>query len=116
MKDNPGLVEEYRSAWEKYDLSLRELQADPDKEQRGRLESLLLSVETARLQYSTARDRLAAEMLGTDLSSITPATADHRIRDTAKLIWELSGKPHGTAENDWLRAEHIVRYGGILAS
>jgi hypothetical protein len=110
MKDNPKLAEEYRSEWAKYDLSLRELQRAEDGEDQSRLESLRLSVERARLSYSAARDRLAANMLGIDLAALAPVAADYRIRGTAKLLWELSGKPQGTAEFDWLRAEQIVRH------
>jgi len=126
MKENPKLIEAYRSAWENYDLSLRELQAATEREERSRLDMLLLSVETARLEYSAARDRLAADMLGCNAlggdigvpaSSIRRDHApDHRVRDTAQLLWELSGKPLGTAENDWLRAERIVRYAAASAA
>jgi hypothetical protein len=64
MRNNHNLSEEYRAAWENYGLSSRELQHAQDSGDCGRLESLLLSVETARLKYNMARDRLAAEMVG----------------------------------------------------
>ena len=100
---------------ERYELSLKELQNAADNGDRGRIEPLLLSVETTRLKYGAARDRLAAEMLGADMADLAPATAHRRTRDMAQLLWELSGKPNGTAENDWLRAERIVRYAGAPA-
>ena len=112
MKENPRLNEEYRSAWENYDLSLRELQAAADKGGGAHLDMLLLSVEKARLEYSAARDRLAADMLGADIQALATATANKRVRDTAQLLWDLSGMPQGSAENDWLRAERIVQYAG----
>jgi hypothetical protein len=110
MSGNPKLVEDYRAGWAQYDLSLRELQRAADQGDHGSLEPLLLSVERAQLNYSAARDRLAAEMLGADIGALASAVADRRIHDTAQLLWELSGKPQGTAENDWLRAERIVRH------
>ena len=111
MSDISSLFEEYRTRWTKYDLTLQELLCAADRDDHSRLEPLLLSVETARLNYSAARDRLASEMLGgADTGLLKSAIPDHRIRDTAHLLWELSGKPQGTAENDWLRAEAIVRH------
>jgi hypothetical protein len=112
MKENPKLAEEYRAEWAKYDLSLKELQRAEDGGDYSRLEPLLLSVETARLNYNAARDRLAAGMLGVDLDALPPVAEDYRIRGTAQLLWELSGKPQGTEEFDWLRAERIVRNAG----
>ena len=115
MKENPKLIEDYRSAWENYDLRLRELQGATDGGDCSRIDTLLFSVERARLEYSAARDRLAADMLGAEIGVPATAKPDRRVRDTARLLWELSGKPHGTAENDWLRAERIVRYAGASA-
>ena len=108
MSNDRDLVEDYRSAWAKYDVSLREFQTAVEREDRGSIERLLFSLERARSQYRAARDRLAAEMLGADVSVLPPTPVDYRIRDTAQLLWELSGKPQGTEENDWLRAERIV--------
>lgn len=109
-------AEAYRAGWAEYEMRLRELQCAADRGDHSRLEPLLLSVETARLKYSAARDRLAAQMLGADLTGLAPATADRRIRGTAQLLWELSGKPQGTAEFDWLRAERIVRHASAQAA
>jgi hypothetical protein len=116
MKDTSRLAEEYRSEWAKYDLSLKELQRAEDAGDHSLLEPLLLSVETARLNYNAARDRLAAAMLGVDLDTLAPVAPDYRIRGTAQLLWELSGKPEGTAEFDWQRAERIVRHAGASAA
>ncbi len=115
MKDTSKLAEEYRAEWAKYDSSLKELQRAEDAGDHSRLETLLLSVETARLNYNAARDRLAAAMLGVDLDALAPVAEDSHIRGTAQLLWELSGKPQGTAEFDWLRAERIVRHATALA-
>jgi hypothetical protein len=39
-----------------------------------------------------------------------PATpvSEHHIRDTAQILWELAGRPEGTAECDWREAEELV--------
>lgn len=79
------------------------------------MEPLLLAVETARLNYNAARDRLAAAMLGVDVASLPSVAEDYRVRETAQLLWELAGKPQGTAEFDWLRAERIVRHSAFSA-
>ena len=111
MRNNRKLVEEYRSAWEKYKLSLKELQTEADNGDRDRLEPLLLSVETGRLKYGAARDCLAAEILGVDFAAAAPATADL----SHSRYGALSGKPQGTAENDWRRAERSVRHADATA-
>jgi hypothetical protein len=33
----------------------------------------------------------------------------NRIREVAELRWELAGKPEGTDDENWYRAEDIVR-------
>jgi hypothetical protein len=84
MKGNRKLVEEYRPAWKRYDLSLKELQNATDNGDRGQMEPLLLSAEMTRLKYRAARDRLAAEMLGADMADLAPATEHRRTRDMAR--------------------------------
>jgi hypothetical protein len=32
-----------------------------------------------------------------------------RIKQMAELLWEFSGRPEGTADDDWHRAEEILR-------
>ncbi len=38
-----------------------------------------------------------------------------RVKDIAELLWELSGKPQGSADDDWYRAERVVRHVGAEA-
>jgi hypothetical protein len=33
---------------------------------------------------------------------------ENRVRAVAQLLWESMGRPEGTADDDWLRAEQIV--------
>jgi len=53
--------------------------------------------EEARAAHNAARDRLAEHL----------TSREHRVRNTAKMIWEFSGRPEGTAESDWYRAEKV---------
>ena len=78
--------------------------SEPD---RARVEMALLEAEKARLAYNAARDLLVAQML----AGPQPAQAlpqDGKVRAIARLLWELGGKPDGTALADWLKAERLV--------
>jgi hypothetical protein len=39
----------------------------------------------------------------------SPQVNANRIRRIAKLLWEVAGKPEGSARQDWYRAEEIIR-------
>lgn len=71
------------------------------------MEFALLEMERARLAYADARDALARQFLPT-----LPAAARRETRDVsgiAELLWEVAGRPEGSAHRDWLRAEEIAR-------
>src|ERR1700733_5120022 len=74
-------------------------------------EKALLRVENARLAYNDTRDLLAASRMTAEWAAVfwaLPATAlreQTRVRSIAELLWELGGKPQGTADDDWYRAE-----------
>lgn len=103
---------EYRATWEAFSRRLDELQAFVETGERARAEEALLAVEQARLAHNAARDRLAAELSG-EIASMEQKEMDssrrQRVSQTAQLLWEIAGKPHGTADSDWLRAERLVR-------
>jgi len=71
------------------------------------MEAALLEVEKARLAHSGARDQLARELVRPPMP---PAAQDgeHHVRETARLLWEMAGRPEGSAERDWRRAEQLV--------
>jgi hypothetical protein len=99
----------YRAAFREYSIKLDTLQclmssATPD---RDRIEAARLDVEDARVAHNCARDRLARELVR---PSLPPGTDidEHHVRQTAQLLWEIAGRPHGTAECDWNRAEKLV--------
>ncbi len=74
-------------------------------------ETALLELEEAQLAYNHARDAFLESLLPE--SAQMPAPHDHNHTDDvpaiAELIWESAGRPTGTAEEDWLRAEAIVK-------
>ena len=103
MGVNRELWNEYRATWEAFSLQLDELQRLVESGQpKDCVQSAFLAVEKARLSHNAARDRLAAR-----LTPVEPE--EDRVRETARLLWEFAGKPPGTAETDWFRAEELVR-------
>jgi hypothetical protein len=115
MGVNRELLNEYRATWEVFSRKLDELQAFVEAGDRGRAAEALLAVEKARVVHNGARDQLAAqlsdEIAAQDAKSL--AAADRRrVRQTAQLLWEIAGKPAGTAESDWHKAENLVRSAG----
>ena len=81
-------------------------------------EAALLCVEQARLTYNDTRDTLAAFMMSQTARQAfwaipTAARQDaRRVKGLAELFWELAGKPQGSADDDWYRAERVVRHAG----
>jgi hypothetical protein len=106
------LWNEYRATWEAFSRKLDELQSCVEAGDRRRAEEALLAVERARLVHNAARDRLAAHLSG-EIAALDRKALDdserQRVRHTAQLLWEIAGKPSGTADSDWLRAEQLVR-------
>jgi hypothetical protein len=109
----------YRRAFEDFSKSVEHVQtlsARPCPD-RAAMEAALLEVEKARLFYNRCRDALAQQLLRTTsagrnsapLPPDSPQVRADRIRGIAELLWEVSGKPEGTAEDDWYRAEDILR-------
>jgi hypothetical protein len=109
MDPERDFLNRYRTAWEEFVRRTNALQdclmaSEPD---RARVEMALLEAEKARLAYNAARDLLVAQML----AGPQPAQAlpqDGKVRAIARLLWELGGKPDGTALADWLKAERLV--------
>ena len=107
------LSNRYRTAWEEFVRATNALQDSltataPD---RDRAEAALFEAEKARLAYNAARDLLVAQMAGLRAAANPPAqpvAQDGKVRDIARLLWELDGKPDGTALADWLHAERLV--------
>jgi hypothetical protein len=108
-QDSTVLRNAYRTTFQEYSSKLDALQrlmssGTPDS---SVMEAALLEVEKARLAHSTARDQLARELVRPPLP---PAAEDgeRHVRETARLLWEMAGRPEGSAERDWRRAEQLV--------
>jgi hypothetical protein len=68
------------------------------------------------LAYNDARDALASARMPAELARLfwaipTAAVREQaRVRNIAELLWELKGKPQGSADDDWYRAERVARH------
>jgi hypothetical protein len=76
----------------------------------------LLELEKAHWAYDRCRDALAVELLPASMRGtfrrMEPNSGEayeERVRAVARLLWESVGRPEGTADDDWHRAEQIVR-------
>jgi hypothetical protein len=101
----------YRSTWLEWARQTDALQyiVESGSPDRGQVEKLLLAAECARAAHNQARDRLALAFGQAPAPLGEPAPRDGRVRETAHLLWEFAGRPDGTAESDWQRAQSVVR-------
>ncbi len=99
----------YRVTFQEYADKLNKLQRLIDSGQTGTedFHTAVEAVEAASAAHSHARDCLARELMRRTKSATTGD--EQQIRKTARLIWEFAGRPEGTAERDWKRAEKLVR-------
>jgi hypothetical protein len=108
---------EYRSAFEEFSRKAQRVQflTEHPTGDRKAFEIALLELEKAHLTYNDARDAFVLSLLPPSI----PAARDHQQRSPrqdhrddvqaiAELLWEGAGRPTGTAEEDWRRAEAIV--------
>lgn len=114
MDPESEFLNQYRAAWEEFVRRTNALQdglmaGEPD---RARIEAALLEAEKARLAYNAARDLLVAQMAvpqPAPNAAVQSLPQDGKVRAIARLLWELGGKPDGTALSDWVMAERVVR-------
>jgi hypothetical protein len=107
----------YRCAFEDFSDKVRKVQSltgRPDSDQ-GAIEGALLELEQARKAYSSARDAVARQ-LQPALQLNPSLTRAGNVKGVAALLWEVAGRPEGTAHNDWFRAERIVRRANAVAA
>ena len=107
----PKAVSDYRSAFEEFARQVRQAQAlmeasNPDWQA---IDAALLDLEKARANYNQHRDILARQLLSSSQLPDSIQTHSDRVREIAQLRWELAGKPEGTDDENWYRAEEIVR-------
>jgi hypothetical protein len=106
------LRNEYRATWAVFSHKLDVYQTCVESGDHAGAEAALLEVEKARMAHNRARDRLAQHLTGEikaiDLKTIG-VSQQRRVRETAHILWEIAGKPQGTADSDWLRAETLLQ-------
>jgi hypothetical protein len=104
---------EYQFAFEEFSKKAQRVQslAAQQNTDENAFETALFELEKAHLAYNQARDAFLRSLL--PASAHIPAAEDQdRAGDVptlAELIWESAGRPDGTAEEDWRRAEAIVK-------
>jgi hypothetical protein len=121
-----SVVEEmYRSAFEDFSRNSRRVQllTEHPTGDRKVFEAALLELEKAHLAYNEARDAFVRSLLpspvqGQPRSQPRGASYSHRadVQAIAELLWEGAGRPTGTADEDWRRAEAIVKSAVAAAS
>jgi len=114
METKREFLNQYRTAWEEFVRRTNALQycftaSEPD---RAHVAVALLEAEKARIAYNAARNFLVAQMAGLQPAAEAADQAlpqEGRVRAIARMLWELAGKPDGTAVADWLQAERVVQ-------
>ena|SRR5579863_4661808 len=114
---------EYRAAFDRFSIQVHHLQALSAEEKTDPcdVEAALIAVELARQNYNCSRDALARELLQRSTRRIPrsgrelPGSNRTRVKAMAELVWDLTGRPDGTAEENWYRAENIVRRADSLS-
>jgi hypothetical protein len=106
-------ISDYRNAFAEFAKKTRETRAliAVSNADSQAIDQSLLELERARLNYHRQRDKLALELLSSSQRPAIgpPASDSDRVRAVAELRWELAGKPEGADEENWYRAEDIVR-------
>jgi DUF2934 family protein len=111
MGMSPTAFSDYRAAFAEFARKVRQARAlmaaaNPDWQA---IDAALLDLEKARVTYNQQRDILAQQLLNS--SQLPDSSESHagRVSEIAQLRWELAGKPEGTDDENWYRAEEIVR-------
>jgi hypothetical protein len=103
----------YRQAFDNFREKVRNMQslASEGNYAQTAIDAAVLEMEIAKEDYKIARDALFLEMLPS--KDVVAAPKDSRneegVRELAELLWELEGRPEGSALDDWYRAEDIHR-------
>jgi hypothetical protein len=81
------------------------------------LDTALLELEKAHVHYIARRDEWVQHLLPSETGSRRDSKHEHDdcVRVIAEVLWESAGRPEGTSEQDWRRAEEIVRLAGAAA-
>jgi hypothetical protein len=105
--------QEYRKAFDEFSAQVQRVQTltaqkhvDPKI-----IEAALLDLERAHVNYDICRDRWVQHFLPDTAKAASELEHSHEdcIRTIAGLLWESAGRPEGTADQDWRKAEEIVK-------
>ncbi len=102
----------YRKAFDEFAAQVQHVQiltaqahADPKI-----VEAALLDLERAHVNYDICRDRWVQFFLPSEKRRpLVENSHEDCIRTIAELLWESAGRPEGTADEDWRKAEEIVK-------
>jgi hypothetical protein len=113
----------YRTAFEDFSRQVRTVQilASQAGHDPAALDAAMVDLEKARLCYDDCRNALALSLLpasalglAADGSADSPETRAARVKRIAQLLWDFSGRPEGAADEEWHRAEEIVRRSPLI--
>lgn len=116
---NVGLWREYRQAFQEFARKAQSVQSlrDALNPARASIDDALIELERARLHYNNCRDALASALLpNSKLAFASPREHVQHIREFAQLLWDFEDRRDGRADDDWYRAEKIVRSAAAEAS
>jgi len=107
----------YRQAFQQFSEKARFVQDMTATQNLGQstVDAAMLELEKAHAVYIERRNTLAYFLLpSTARDRVGVAAPDSEfyqshVRRVAELLWEVSGRPLGTANDDWHRAEAIIR-------
>lgn len=102
---------EYRQAFEAFTKDANRVQFLAAQNVGGVVfENALLELERTHFAYNQARDTFLRSLLpGSAIPHASAPDFSDDVPGIAQLIWESEGRPDGTADADWRRAETIVR-------
>ncbi len=109
---NVSLWREYRQAFREFARNAQSVQLlkDAPEPARASIDNALIELERARLHYNECRDALAAALRpDSQLASAPPREPGQHTREFARLLWDFEDRRDGRADDDWYRAERIVR-------
>jgi hypothetical protein len=113
-----GVETDYREAFENFSRKAERVQflaregnAGEGNNNEKAFETALLDLERAHLAYNQARDAFLRSLLpeSAQIPAFDNQAHASDVPTLAELLWESAGRPDGTAEEDWRRAEAIVK-------
>ena len=108
----PSLEVAYRAAFEDFSRQTKRVQSLAERQDGDQeaFESALIEMEKAHWAYKEARDAFMRWLLPDSAQAQSDCDPNYSgdIAAIAELLWQGAGRPSGTAEEDWHRAEAII--------